>query len=801
MKKILLLLIIVGIYPGINAQVVVVKDKESGQALELVNITSAEPKAFSVTNSAGQADIHKFVNSKEIVLQLLGFKTERKTYSEIEESNFKIFLEPSNISLDQVIVSATKWNQAQKDIPAKIATINPRDVILQNPQTAADMLGSSGEVFIQKSQQGGGSPMIRGFATNRVLIAVDGVRMNTAIFRSGNLQNVISLDPFAVERTEVLFGPGSVIYGSDAIGGVMSFYTLSPQFSLNETPFIKGSAIIRQSSANNENTGHADINVGWKKFALTTSISYNDYGHLKMGSNGPDDYLRNEYVQRVDGVDKIFKNTDPLVQRPTMYSQINLLQKFRYKPDEDWELDYGFYYSTTTNYDRYDRHIRFRNGLPRSGEWYYGPQKWMMNTFDIENHKTSGIYDDFIVRLAHQYFEESRIDRDFNKPDLHSRIEKVNAYSINLDFTKKIDNLHQINYGAELVYNDINSAGTDEDIITGIIAEGPSRYPQSTWASYAAYATYQFTASENLTFHAGARYNYFELDADFNLKFYPFPFSKAELNEGALTGSLCLVYRLEESWSLSANLSTGFRSPNVDDVGKVFDSEPGSVVVPNPGLKSEYAYNAEIGIAKVFDDFMKIDFTGYYTVLEDAMVRRDFKLNGLDSINYDGQLSQVQAIQNAAEANVWGIQAGVEIKLPNGFGFSTRVNFQDGEEELDDGSKSSLRHAGPFFGTIHLTYTVQKLKLDLYAIYNGEISYEDLAEEEKGKNYLYAADANGNPYSPSWYTLNLKAIYQITNVFSLSAGVENLTDQRYRPYSSGIAAAGRNFIMAVRAGW
>ena len=123
-----------------------------------------------------------------------------------------------------------------------------QDVQFQNPQTTADLLSNSGEVFIQKSQQGGGSPMIRGFATNRVLIAVDEVRMNNAIFRSGNLQNVISIDPFAVENTEVLFGPGSVIYGSDAIGGVMSFTTLAPKFSDSSKVLISGCLLYTSPS-------------------------------------------------------------------------------------------------------------------------------------------------------------------------------------------------------------------------------------------------------------------------------------------------------------------------------------------------------------------------------------------------------------------------------------------------------------------------------------------------------------------------------------------------------------------------
>lgn len=801
MNKFLLIFFTAFVCSVLNGQTVTVQDKESGRPLELVNITSELPKAFSVTNSNGKAKFSHFLNSEKIVFQLLGYKTETKSYKEIEQNKFILYLEPTNISLDQVVISATKWNQPKKEIPSKIATINPRDVMMQNPQTAADMLSSSGEVFIQKSQQGGGSPMIRGFATNRLLIAVDGVRMNTAIFRSGNIQNVISLDPFAIENTEVLFGPGSVIYGSDAIGGVMSFYTLAPQYSLSESPFIKGSTVIRQATANKEFTGHLDLNVGFHKWSFVTSLSYSDYGDLKMGSNGPNEYLRKIYSKRINGIDEIFTNDNPELQIPTSYNQINLMQKVGFKPNDNWNFDYGFHYSTTSDYSRYDRHIRYRNGKPRSSEWYYGPQKWMMNNFSVTNHAENNFYDEVTLRFAHQYFEESRIDRDFNDTELRNRIEKVNAFSVNLDFSKRIENLNHFIYGAELVYNDVNSSGTDEDISTGIVKPGPARYPQSTWNSIAAYAAYYFKASEKLLLQAGARYNIFNLNGDFDLTFYPFPFSKAEINEGAITGNLGLVYNPDESWSMGLNLSTGFRSPNVDDVGKVFDSEPGSVVIPNPDLKAEYAYNAEIGIAKVFDDYLKVDLTAYYTLLDNAMVRRDFTLNGIDSIVYAGELSQVQAIQNAAQANVWGIQAGVEIKISGGLGFSTRFNYQKGEEEIDDGSTSPLRHAGPWFGSTHLTYAAQKLKLDLYAIYNGEVSYDNLAEEERGKAYLYAVDQNGNPYSPSWYTVNFKAMYQLTDVLSISSGIENLTDQRYRPYSSGIAAAGRNFILALRAGW
>jgi hemoglobin/transferrin/lactoferrin receptor protein len=250
---------------------------------------------------------------------------------------------------------------------------------------------------------------------------------------------------------------------------------------------------------------------------------------------------------------------------------------------------------------------------------------------------------------------------------------------------------------------------------------------------------------------------------------------------------------------LSINGATAFRAPNVDDVGKVFDSEPGAVTIPNPDLAPEYAWSGDLSIARIFGGKIKVDLTGYYTSLQNAMVRRNFQLNGQDSIDFDGTLSQVQAIQNAAVATVFGIQAGLEVKLPAGFSFSTDLNFQKGEEELDNGETSPSRHAPPFFGTSRLSLNMGKLNWQLSAVYNGERSFEELPQEEKSKTEIYAVDANGNPYSPAWYTLNFHAMYRLTDHFAVSGGMENLTDQRYRPYSSGIAGAGRNFIISLRA--
>lgn len=782
-----------------KAQIIKVIDKSTGLPLEGVTISTMDKMYIVSSDLRGEADITNLIaHSGDLSITFFGYQTIETSIQALDKINPVIELMSKPFDLDQVVVSASKWSQSSLYLPQKVLSFKAKDITFQNPQTAADLLGFSGNVFIQKSQQGGGSPMIRGFATNRLLYAIDGVRMNTAIFRAGNIQNVISLDAFAMESAEILFGPGSVIYGSDAIGGVMAFQTLTPKFSgFDKKMSVNGNATFRHSTANAEKTGHFDLNIGSKKFASVTSVSYNDFGDLRMGSDGPEEYLKKLDVIREGGKDVIVVNKDSLVQVPSGYSQFNLMQKFRYTMSKNWDVQYAFHYSETSEYSRYDRHIRYRNGLPRYGEWKYGPQKWLMNQLTLTHNRSGGPYDQMSIRLAQQGFEESRIDRDINRPTRHIKTEKVAAYSLNMDFSKTITDHGKINYGIEGVINDVQSIGVDEDIVLNTTVLGATRYPQATWSSYAAYLNYDHKFSDKVNVQIGGRYNHFVLNAVYDTTFYPIPFTDVKSNNGALTGSIGVVYRPQLSMALMANVSTGFRAPNVDDSGKVFDAVAGFVTVPNPDLRAEYAYNAEIGLVKVFGDVIRVDLNLYYTRLNDALVKRPFQLNGLDSILYNGTLSKVEAIQNAALATVKGCSAGVEIKPGHGFTLISKYNIQSGEEELDNGNISPSRHAAPNFGTTSLLWTKKKLSLALSSVYSDGKTFNELPAEEQNKPEIYAKGSDGKPFSPSWNIFNFKSSYILNKNLTLQAGVENITDIRYRPYSSGIVAPGRNFIFSA----
>ncbi|MCL3779908.1 TonB-dependent receptor [Prolixibacteraceae bacterium JC049] len=775
-----------------NAQKLHVFDKQGLFPIEDVYIFSNSAVGF--TDAQGNIELTQFDPNSVIKISHPYYKSKTLTFQELKERNFRLRLEEDPVRLNEVIIAANKREEKRSEVAAQIESITSKEVQFYNPQTAADLVGVNSGIFIQKSQMGGGSPMLRGFAANRVLLVVDGVRMNNAIFRSGNLQNVISLDANSIAKSEVIFGPSSVIYGSDALGGVLNFQTLPARLSTGKT-LIQGNAMTRYATANKEKTGHFDFNLGGKKWGWVSSLSYSDYDDLQMGSHGKSEYLNKEYIVVTPEGDKVVENSHPEKQIHSGYNQLNWMNKVRYRPSENIDLEYSLHYSKSSDVPRYDRLIQKSNGKPKYAQWYYGPQKWVMHHLKAKVKAESSLFDVMNINAAYQNYTESRHDRKLNKTAIRERTEEVDAYSLNIDFDKKLSENSMLYYGVDLLHNDVGSKGHTRNINTQETEVYASRYPDgSKYTSAAIYGSYKNNFSKHLTFSAGARYNYTWSSGTFDNRFYDFPFSEFKNRNGALTGNVGLVYHPDEQWQFNVNASTGFRAPNIDDAAKVFDSEPGTVIVPNPDLEPEYAANFELGIIRNFGNNAKFELTGYYTRLFNAMVRGDFQLNGKSEMIYDDVLSQIKAFQNADYANIWGMNLGFTGNLFKHVLFKSNFSYQYGRDNNDQ----PMRHIAPFFGSSHIIATVKQVRFDLYALYNGEVSYSNMSEDERGKTHMYATDSNGNPYSPSWITLNLKSTFQVNKLIQLNAGIENITDVRYRPYSSGIVAAGRNFIISLR---
>jgi hemoglobin/transferrin/lactoferrin receptor protein len=777
-----------------------VADRNSLQPIEGVAFQRDAGSAV-LTDLRGRIDLSPLSGSAAVRITHFAYHSDTMSYAELSALTGPLLLVPVFLELDEFVLSANPWEQEGERVPDRITVIKPRDVALQNPGTAADMLQQTGEVFMQRSQLGGGSPMIRGFAANRVLIVVDGVRMNNAIYRAGNLHNVISADPNAIERVEVLHGPGAMTYGSDAIGGVMDFHLLRPRYSADSSMLVRGGAMARYASAANELGGHFDLGLGGRKLAFVGSASVTRFDDLRMGGQGPDDYLRPWYARTINGVDSQVVNADPELQVGSGYDNMNFFGKLAYKPIDALEISGNVYYSTTSDVPRYDRLIEERNEAPRSAEWYYGPQEWFMTSVQVKHTAVAGPWNSARFSLAYQDHTESRNDRNFGSPSLRTQTENVTGLWANIDMEKELSARTQLLYGAELVSNDVASSGRRVNQETGEEQVINSRYPDgSTWSVGSVYVGAMHDATERLTVSGGGRFNWSALECVFDTSLFPYPATSTSLNNKAMTGNVGLAYRPGVDWKLSLDLSTGFRAPNIDDIGKVFDSEPGAVIVPNPELGPEQAYSMEVGVEKVIDRRVRLGGTVFHTLLDNAMVRRPTTLGGQDSILYEGELSQVQAIQNVAQARVYGFVLAMDADLGHGFGMRVRYNWQDGVEQDDANTEDvPLRHAPPPFGQAGLTYLHERLKLELYSQFSGGFDFADLAPSEQAKTAIYARDANGDPYAPAWYTINVKGSYPLNKTLLLSGGVENITDQRYRPYSSGITAPGRNLILALRA--
>ena len=767
---------------------------KTGKAVEGVILISDN---FSTqTDAEGKAKLDSFTPTEKILFKHSSYLSLVTTREKIEKRSQVILLVESPVRLDEIVVSVNRWEQTKTEIPYTIKSIPPEEVLHYSPQTTADLLGTKGGVFIQKSQMGGGSPMIRGFAANRVLIVVDGIRMNNAIYRSGNLQNVISIDAQSLESTEIIFGPGSAIYGSDALGGVMSFNTLSPQLSTNKKVERKGKVYSRYSSINFEKTIHGNYNVGGEKWATVLSATYTNFDDLQMGSSGPEEYLRPEYVsnQKYNGADIILANSNNKEQKYTAFSQINLLGKVRYRPNKNLDILISGQHSQTSDIPRYDRLIQYSNDQLKYADWYYGPQKWTLFSGRLQYEKNEVLFDKVNLLVGYQNYTESRHSRKLNNDWLSNREENLDIYSFNLDFAKQFDKKSELFYGLEAYSNKVRSVGIAENLLTNETEAIASRYPNnSAYKSIAGYYSFKYNVSEKIIFLMGTRYTYTHLKGKFDTRFYDFPFDGFTMENSAFSGNLGIVWHPTGDWQINIHGSTGFRSPNIDDVAKVFDSEPGNVVVPNPDLNPEYARNFEISIIRSYNNKLKIEATAFYTWLKDAMVRRAFLLNGQDSIMYDGEMSKVEALVNAESATIYGLGFNLEYIFTNQWRTRNDLTVTSGK----DSGGFPVRHVPPVFGSSHLIYENLKWYVDVYINYNGKLAFDQLATDEQNKPHLYIPDKNGNPYSPGWWTTNLKSNFKLNPNITLSAGLENIFNKRYRPYSSGVVSPGTNFVFSA----
>lgn len=776
--------------------------------IEVIDLATYKPVAnVMVSKADNSAEFGKTNEKGEIQLNFkeLNFLFSHPDYlsivysvEEIESSKYKVFINQNVNSFEEVVVSASKFEEKKNDVAQKIQVLRASEIAAQNQSSMADVLANTGNVMVQKSQLGGGSPIIRGFETNKVLMVVDGIRMNNAIYRGGHLQNIVTLDNAIMDRVEVVFGAGSVVYGSDALGGVMNFTTKSPTLSTNDVLLVKASAFTRYFSAANGNSTHTDVSFGTKRFGSLTSVTYSMYGDLRQGANR-NPYLGNFgsrpwYAETFNGVDSMVMNADTNVQVGSAYTQYDILQKFTFKQNDAMTHKLNFQLSNSGDVPRYDRLTQLSGSNPKYATWNYGPQKRLMAAYTLEFTKKNKFFDQGRVILAYQSIEESRITRKFNNVWENHNIENLDIFTLNADFAKKM-NKHEFRYGAEAYINKVNSTAFANNVAVDTSKAISTRYPDggSSMKSVAVYATHTWEVCDKFIINDGLRFSYVGLNANFTDKtYFPFPFNSINQNNSAFNGNLGFVYLPAKTWRIIGNLSSGFRAPNVDDLSKVFESVPGNVIVPNPNLKVEYTMNGELGVSKEILPGLRANVNVYYTKLTNALITQNSQFQGADSIMYDGQLSQVMSTVNTGKAYIYGVEGALAGQLNKYISVLGTVNYTLGRV-LTDTVPYPLDHIPPVFGKFSVISTVNRLRTEFFVNYSGWKRIKDY--NMIGEDNFEYATAQG---MPSWFTLNARVSYAITKDISLQVACENILDQNYRQYASNITAPGRNFILTLK---
>lgn len=734
--------------------------------------------------------------------------------------------------LSEIVISASKFPEKKRNVAQRIDVINSKFIATVNAQNTGDLLINTGNVFVQKSQQGGSSPVVRGFEASRVLLVVDGVRMNNLIYRSGHLQNAITLDQNMLESMEILYGPASTLYGSDALGGVIHFRTKAPKLALDgKNTFISGNGFSRYSSANNEKSIHADFNIGGKKFAWLQSYTFSEFGDVKMGRNYPDQYpsfgRRDSFITRINNRDTVVKNDDPNVQKFSGYKQWDVLQKLLYKQSDNVIHTLNFQYSNTNDVPRYDRLQDKRNfggsigNTLRWAEWYYGPQKRILTSYELSIAK-AGWFDNINLNVNYQDIEESRVQRQFRAANKETRIERVKVFGFIVD-TRKVIKDHELTMGADGQFNTLKSTGMLTNINTGVVSNlVDTLYPNGNNSmnnlGLFVQHIYKFK-NKKLVLNDGLRLQHSTLNSTIaDNSFRNLPYTRINQKNSALTGNIGWVYLPGPQTKISTHLSAGFRVPNVDDLAKIFESGTSGgirqVVVPNPDVKPERTYNIDLGISQNFGKNFRVEASTFYTWFRNALVKAPFLFNGQDSILYNGVRSQVLANVNANKAYLYGFTAAVYATVKE-FTFSSTISYTEGRFQTDASKNSNiyekqsngtyalvsrkvsskpLDHIPPVFGKTSFQYEKNKLMVELFALYNGWKRLDDFnADGEDNPQY---ATPDG---MPGWFTFNMRSSFRVQKNITVQLAVENLFDRNYRFFSSGFSAPGRNFIVALRA--
>ena len=658
----------------------------------------------------------------------------------------EISLQPALIQLnDQVVVTAQRYKTQAFERPEAVTVITQRD-LAENAlrSTPEALLGQSG-VFIQKTNHGGGSPFVRGLTGQQTLLLVDGIRLNNATFRSGPNQYLNTIDPFMLDRIEVVRGSGAVQYGSDALGGTINVLTASPTFS--DKAEFHGAAHGKLTSGGMERSGRLSLGVSGPKVAVQGGISYRNFGDL-VGGQGIGKQVPTGYDQYSFDVKSLFQ----------LKPNLRLTLALQHLRQDDVPV---FHKVQLENFavNRFELQIR------------------SLLYARLEGNKNSKWLKSWQVTPLVSQTEEGRQSRKNGAPRALFEEDKVRTYGLLASVISQPSKFWTMQTGAEWYYDRVNSQKQEVEAI-GSSAEPPpikrGLYPNNATMSNLAVYWLNTIQSRKWLFTAGWRYNAFAITIpDQNL-------GSTTLKPDAWVPNAGISFALLPSLRLVANFSHTFRAPNIDDLGTLgivdFRYE-----IPNQSLRPERGFSKEIGVKLKSHAFAASVFA-YHNQLTDLIgrIKTDEMRQGYP----------VYLKENISRAYIQGMEAETEWQLGYQWLLSGFVNYTYGQNQSNN---EPYRRIPPLNGKLQLRFQPSPktwARLEAYAA----AKQARLAGGDKDDNRIPVGG------TPGWRILNAAVGHQIGSVH-LNAELQNIFNEAYRMHGSGVAGAGRSLWLMARYAW
>ena len=641
-------------------------------------------------------------------------------------------------AIDEVVITASRKNSIRRYTPEAIRTIGQELIGKYQMRTAPEALQLAHGVFLQKTSHGGGSPLIRGLTGNQILLLIDGIRLSNATYRYGPNQYFNTIDIFSVEKIEVLRGGGSVQYGSDALGGAVQVFT--PDLNITDKPFWSGDMMTRIASQKMEQTLHANLIHSGKRSAFGGGVTWRNFGDIYGGDTTG-------------------------IQSPTGYHEMDFDVKGKVNLSSSAELTLAF-----QNMHQFDVPVYHKVNLEDYLIYSMDPQKRQLGYIRLEKRLDAGIIRTVKFTTSLQHTEEGRKSQKDGSESLLRENDKVRSLAFIAEIFTGAGHRWSASNGFEIYHDLVNSSRTDYNLQTGKGKNVRGLYPDgSTMTSLAAYTLNTIDLSSWI-FTAGLRFSTFIINVEDET------IGKAKLRPSSLVGDLAVLRKLTGKSTLFVSASSGFRVPNIDDLGTLgivdFRYE-----IPNYALRPENSFQYQAGY-KFQGNKLEGEIYLYRNLLRNLIVRTSIPGDTIDGY-------AVYMKENTDRAYIQGVETNIGVELNSAWQINGSLMCTYGRNITKD---EPMRRIPPIFGRLALEYSSE--------MWWGSIVWMAAAKQER----LSSGDRSDNRIpedgTPGWNIFNISAGYGIKH-FKADLSLENLFNKDYRYHGSGINGYGRFIVISL----